>query len=55
VRVFGLPGGYFGTSMAAPHVSATAALIIASGLLGPHPSVAALTQRLISTARRWEA
>jgi serine protease len=50
VRVFGLPGGYFGTSMAAPHVSATAALIIASGLLGPHPSVAALTARLMSTA-----
>ena len=50
VRRFGLPGGYFGTSMAAPHVSATAALIIASGLLGPHPSVAALTRRLTATA-----
>jgi serine protease len=50
VRVFGLPGGYFGTSMAAPHVSATAALIIASRLLGPDPSVAALTARLTATA-----
>jgi serine protease len=50
VRVFGLPGGYFGTSMAAPHVSATAALIIASRLLGAHPSVAALTERLMATA-----
>jgi serine protease len=50
VRVFGLPGGYFGTSMAAPHVSATAALIIASRLLGAHPSVAALTERLVATA-----
>ena len=31
---FGLPRGYRGTSMAAPHVSGTAALIIASGVLG---------------------
>jgi subtilisin family serine protease len=36
--VFGLPDGYFGTSMAAPHVSAAAALVIASGVLGPHPT-----------------
>jgi serine protease len=50
VRVFGLPGGYFGTSMAAPHVSAAAALIIASGIIGRHPSVAALTKRLTHTA-----
>ena len=50
VRVFGLPGGYFGTSMAAPHVSAAAALIIASGILGPHPTVAQITQRLTETA-----
>jgi serine protease len=50
VRVFGLPDGYYGTSMAAPHVSATAALIIASGVLGPHPSVAAITARLRATA-----
>ena len=41
LRVFGLPSGYFGTSMAAPHVSATAALVIASGVLGPHPTVGA--------------
>jgi serine protease len=50
VRVFGLPDGYYGTSMAAPHVSATAALIIASGIIGKHPSVAALTARLEQTA-----
>ena len=36
-REFGLPGGYQGTSMAAPHVSATAALVIATGVLGKHP------------------
>ena len=38
VRSFGLPSGYMGTSMAAPHVSATAALVIASGVIGPNPS-----------------
>jgi serine protease len=49
-RVFGLPSGYFGTSMAAPHVSATAALILASGVLGAHPTVAQLVARLEQTA-----
>ena len=41
VRSFGLPSGYVGTSMAAPHVSATAALVIASGVIGPKPTPAA--------------
>jgi serine protease len=50
-RRFGLPAGYVGTSMAAPHVSAAAALVIASGVLGPHPSPAAITRRLEATAR----
>jgi serine protease len=50
-RVFGFPSGYEGTSMAAPHVSATAALVIASGVLGPHPSPDAITARLERTAR----
>ncbi len=49
--VFGLPTDYTGTSMAAPHVSATAALIIASGLLGARPSPAAQLQRMQATAR----
>ncbi len=51
-RVFGFPGGYEGTSMATPHVSATAALIIAAGILGRHPTPAQLTKRLTATARK---
>ncbi len=51
-RRFGLPSGYEGTSMAAPHVSATAALIIASGVLGRHPTPAQLIARLRLTARK---
>ena len=50
-RVFGFPPGYEGTSMAAPHVSATAALVIASGVLGPNPSPDAIVARLRVTAR----
>jgi len=52
VRRFGLPSGYEGTSMAAPHVAATAALIIAGGVLGRHPTPAQITARLRATARR---
>jgi serine protease len=52
LRDFGLPSGYEGTSMATPHVAATAALIIASGVLGPHPTPAQLTARLQATARK---
>ena len=46
---FGLPGSY-GTSMAAPAVSATAALVIASGVLGPHPPPDKILARLEQTA-----
>lgn len=51
VSSFGIPRDYAGTSMAAPHVSATAALVIASGVLGPHPSPDAVERRLKTTAR----
>jgi serine protease len=49
---FGEPSGYEGTSMAAPHVAATAALVIASGVLGRHPTPAQITARLRATARK---
>ena len=49
-RRFTFPSGYIGTSMAAPHVAATAALVIASGVLGPKPSPAAIERRLKLTS-----
>ena len=51
VRRFGLPSGYEGTSMAVPHVSGVAALMIASKVLGAHPTPAAIEARLKATAR----
>jgi serine protease len=51
-KLFGMPSGYEGTSMATPQVSATAALIIASGVLGAHPTPAQITARLRDTARK---
>lgn len=50
VRRFGLPSRYQGTSMASPHVSATAALVIASRVIGAKSKPAALKQRLQETA-----
>ncbi|HEU4658943.1 MAG TPA: S8 family serine peptidase [Capillimicrobium sp.] len=49
-RRFGIRGEE-GTSMAAPHVTATAALVIASGVLGPEPTPEALEAQLEATAR----
>jgi serine protease len=48
---FGIATGYVGTSMAAPHVSAIAALVVASRVLGPHPTPAQIAARLRHTAR----
>lgn len=50
IRSFGLRA-YSGTSFATPHVAAVAALLIASGRLGPHPTPQAVEQRLKETAR----
>jgi|SRR5579875_41601 len=52
VSRFGIPGGYEGTSMAAAEVSAAAALVIASGVVGERPSPAAVVARLTATARK---
>ena len=51
VTRFGLPGTYEGTSMAAPHVTAAAALAIATGVVGSSPSPSTLQRHLERTAR----
>jgi serine protease len=51
LRSFGLPAGYDGTSVAAPHAAATAALVIASRVLGRDPEPDAVARRLAATAR----
>jgi serine protease len=51
IQRFGAPSSYEGTSMAAPHVSAAAALVIASGVVGRDASPARIVARLEATAR----
>ncbi len=50
VRSFGFPNGYEGTSMAAPHVSGVAALVVGARLLGKYPSPTALERHLENRA-----
>ncbi len=47
---FGYPSSYIGTSMSAPAVAATAALVIASGVIGHHPTPDQILTRLEQTA-----
>ncbi len=47
---FGYPNYYIGTSMSSPEVAATAALIIASRVIGAHPSPDQILLRLEQTA-----
>jgi serine protease len=48
---FGYPGGWYGTSMSTPEVSAAAAMVIASGVIGRHPSPDQILTRLEQTAQ----
>lgn len=50
-RHFEIPGYFEGTSMSASHVSGVAAMVIASGVLGPNPTPAQVLARLEATAR----
>jgi serine protease len=48
---FGYPRDWFGTSMSAAHVTAAAALVIASRVVGQHPSPDQVLNRLEATAQ----
>jgi serine protease len=48
---FSFPSGWYGTSMSAPEVSAAAAMVIASGVIGRHPTPAQILNRLEGTAQ----
>jgi serine protease len=47
---FGYPNYYIGTSMSSPAVAAAAALVIASRVIGPHPTPDQILNRLEQTA-----
>lgn len=52
IRSFGLRGPlYEGTSMASPHVAAIAALVIATGRLGPNPTPQMVEDHIKATSR----
>jgi serine protease len=47
---FGYPSYYIGTSMSSPLVAAAAAMVIASGVIGPHPTPDQILKHLEETA-----
>ncbi|MGN6254488.1 MAG: S8 family serine peptidase [Solirubrobacterales bacterium] len=49
---FGIPRKYVGTSMAAAHVSGVAAMVLASGVLGPQPRPEAKVKAVLRQLRR---
>lgn len=49
-NAFGYPSYYIGTSMSSPLVAAAAAMVIASGVIGPHPTPDQILKRLEETA-----
>jgi serine protease len=51
LRRFGMPAVYEGTSMAVPHVTASAALILATRVIGPNPTPDQVIAHLKATAR----
>jgi len=51
VRSFGFPSAYVGTSFAAPHVSAVAALVIATRRVGRNPNPGDVERRIKQTTR----
>lgn len=50
-RRFGYPDHWFGTSLSSPEVAGVAALVIASGVLGRHPTPGEVLKRLETTAQ----
>ena len=51
LRQLGSPSNYEGTSMAVPHVTATAALVVATKAIGANPTPSQLEDHLKTTAR----
>jgi serine protease len=50
-RDFEMVPGFAGTSSAAPHVTGVVALVLASGVLGPHPTPGEVERHIERTAR----
>jgi serine protease len=51
-KSFGFPTAYMGTSMASAHATGVAALVMASGVIGPRPKPPRIECQLAATARK---